>query len=364
MDAFLAYEDSLRALRHVRRSDTLALVPCDGDTIAADHGRVDAAALERALAPVLPASDRARRVALRFAGDERRSQLARVRAVPNLDVLGEGSYLEVVTADGGPLDVRGTSRVFVEAPPLALMGAARLLAWHVREGRISRDVALIRLSALAMELCGTYARDPDEPRAGKVAHNLEPIGCVDDARAWLGEARALHGLGMARRAAAYANDGSNSAMETLWYLTFCLPPRLGGLHLPRPLQNVPLDWPAAARDLVSHERMRPDFYWPAYATACEHLGGDHESMEAVIEDSDRARDYELCHIAYLPLTKGDVRSERTVRFALAQLVATIVPHETAAFARRMRRLLSDPEVMAARRVLLAQLLPPRSRWAE
>lgn len=364
MDAFLAYGDSLRMLRCARRSDELDLVPCDAYVRAAS-GRVDLPLLTEALAGMVPTPTPGRPVALRCSDDASRSQSALVRSVPNLSSLPEGSYLEVATKEGGPLVARDdvTVHVFVEAPALALVGAARLLQRAIRSGQLSRDAALVRLTALAMELCGTYARDSEHPLTGEVAHNLESIGHLDAVRPWLADARSLHGLPLARRAASWANDGSNSTMETLWYLVFCLPPRFGGLHLPRPLQNVSLEWPESVRELACHERMRPDFHWPGYRTVCEHLGGDHEGFDAVVEDSGRARDYELCDISYLPLTKQDLRDEPAARALLAQLVRVIEPHETISFRRRMRRALSDPDVIAARRVLLAQLLPPRAQWS-
>lgn len=74
-----------------------------------------------------------------------------------------------------------------------------------------------------------------------------------------------------------------------------------------------------------------------------------------------ARDYELCHIHYLPLTKKDARREESMRALLAQLFSIIAPYEGTAFPRKARRILNDPEVRAARRVLIGQLMPPVAR---
>lgn len=151
-----------------------------------------------------------------------------------------------------------------------------------------------------MELCGIYARDPCAPLVGPVAYELETISSVHESMELLDELKGRRGVSLARRALKYANDGSGSVMETFWYGVFCLPPRLGGSNLPRPLQNAPLEWSLDVANVVSHERMRPDFYWSQYNTACEHQGGDHARETALAEDSRRARDYELCGIHYLP----------------------------------------------------------------
>lgn len=359
MDVFLAGMDSLRMQRVARRDQRLLLVPAEEGTLRRDHGTVTAAALVETLPRQYFSPTRAKPVTLSFLGDGARSQCGIVRATPNLARLSDEAYLEVVAADGSPLAAGGgtAAHVFVESAGLTLLSAAREIQGSVRRERLTRNAALVRLSGLLMELCGSYSRDPLHPSDGEILYDLPPLTTVTEVREFLQEARGLHGLELARLAAGYANDGSGSSMETLWYHAFCLPPRLGGLHLPRPLQNAPLAWPPEVRDLVGHKTMRPDFFWDQYRVACEHQGKDHASESALSEDCDRARDYELCDIAYLPVSKKDAKSEESVRAFLAQLVEKVAPHEGPAFRRRMQHRLEDPDVVAARRVMLSQLRP-------
>ena len=354
----LAGADSLRMLRLARRSGELALVSADGRALRGADGSIEPAELLAALPGDVFCPERCP-VHLRFDDAPARSRCSLVRAHSGLSALPDEAYLEVVTFSGDPLATGPgqVTRVFVEAPGLALASAATGLSGAVAQGRLSGDAALIRLVGLAMELCGIYARDPIEPLSGPVAHDLDPIGSVAGASGLVGELGGRRGVALARRALALANDGSGSVMETFWYGVFCLPPRLGGAHLMRPLQNVRLEWPEGLVGVVSHERMRPDFYWPEYATACEHQGGDHADEAALAEDSRRARDYELCHIHYLPLTKQDARTEGAVRALLAQLFQVIAPHADSGFSRKASRILGD-STAGARRVLIGQLLPP------
>ena len=366
MDIFLAHEDSLRVLRHARRASDLALIPAAGEALHRDHGRIDPRVLQAALPQGILSPTRAQPVSLRFEDDATRSQCGIVQAIPNLARMPDDSYLEVVNSSGSPLSSAGREAIhlFVESAGLSLITAAQSLGELARQERLTRSAALVRLSGFLMELCGSYARDPLAPSSGEVVYDLPPISSVFEATSFLESARGLHGRTLALMAAGHANDGSGSTMETLWYHAFCLPPRLGGMHLRRPLQNVPLRWPDEVSGLVSHQTMRPDFYWASYHAACEHQGKDHTSEEALAEDCDRARDYELCGIDYFPVTKKDARSEKAVRAFLAQLVEKFAPYEGPSFRRRMRQRLDDPDVVAARNVLLSQLRPASRYWQD
>ena len=168
MDIFLAHEDSLKVLRHARRTGGLALIPADREEIHRDHGRIDASSLISALPRDVLAPTRTQPVSLRFADDASRSQCAIVRAIPNLARLPDGSHLELVSSTGAPLSTAAGKpvHVFVEAAGLSLISAAQSLGELVRRERLTRNAALVRLSGFLMELCGSYARDPSPlPRA-------------------------------------------------------------------------------------------------------------------------------------------------------------------------------------------------------
>lgn len=364
MDLYLAGSDSLKLLRYARRSEDLMLVPAESS--GEKDLRVEPARLAGMLPGDLLLPAPAHPLELRFPGATGRCQSCLVRSHAGSAELPEGSYLEVLSARGdpSPFSAEHEGHVYVESAALSLLSGARGLYGEVARERLSANAALIRLSALAMELCGSYARDPADPATGRIAYDLPPVASVRETADLLGQLGGAHGAKLARRAVAYANDGSGSAMETLWYFAFCLPPRLGGIHLERPLQNVALEWPPGTRELACHERLRPDFHWPRYGRVCEYDSELHKNPRAFYEDRDRAKDYGLCELGYFPITDRDTASADAMLAFLRQLVHAIEGAEDANFRRRMRRVLGDPEVNAARNVLRALLMPPTLRWQD
>ena len=73
-------------------------------------------------------------------------------------------------------------------------------------------------------------------------------------------------------------------------MAMSLPVELGGVPMPAFLHNEELAWPKGARQLVNHQTMTPDFYWPRHAVALEYDGAVHEDRKNVREDHRRARD--------------------------------------------------------------------------
>ena len=364
MNLYLAGDDSLTLLRHARQSDDLMLVPAlwPGDKDLC----VESARFSEMLPADLLAPTPAHPLELRFPDAGSRCQSRLVRAHIGLAALPEGSYLEVLDAQGNPspFSVNHGGHVYVESASLTLLSAARTLYGQVALGRLSTNSALIRLAALAMELCGIYARDPLEPATGQMAYDLPQIASVSEVALLLDQLGGSPGVKLARRAVTYANDGSGSAMETLWYFAFCLPPRLGGIHLERPLQNAPIEWPPGTRELACHERLRPDFHWPRYRRVCEYDSELHKSPRAFYEDRDRAEDYGLCELGYFPITDQDTASADAMLAFLRLFVRSIEGEEDDNFRRRMRRVLGDPQVNVARNLLRALLMPPTLRWRE
>lgn len=365
MNLFLAHENSLAMLRYARRCEEVALLPADHVRLSRDGPAVTGSALAGIHLPILGTPTPRNPLCLRLAGDKRAWRSHLLRISPDLETLPEKSYLEVLPLTHARSHATENElRIFVEAPALALVSAASALYERVADGRIGDKAALVRLIALAMEFAGSYARDPEHPATGEPVYELQPIVSVAEIATGLDQLCGRRGIELARRAANYVNDGSGSPMETLWYLLFCLPPRLGGLHLERPQQNVALEIAEELRPIACHRRLRPDFHWPRYQSVCEYDSRLHQSEGAFYEDRRRAKDYGLLGLSYFPITDRDTASGRAVKAFLAQFVKRLEDIEGPAFARRMRRTLSNPEVDAAREMLRATLMPPVQRWED
>lgn len=369
MDFYLARNDSLRMLRWVRRQEGFCLLahPGEGDAglVIERPARADLLRLLDALPKEVADPMREGRAAIRFGGREGKSQSSLARVTPGADALGADAFLEVALLDGAaPWEADGRPvRVFVEGPALSLVSCGLELERRIASGGMSRQAAVLRATAFAMELAGTYGRDPSDPAGGEAKYGLEPVGEVAGMASWLAAPRRLAGIDLARIACSRAVDGAASAMETFWYHAFCMPPRLGGMHFPRPLVNRELEWPDEVRGSTCHGSMRPDFLWPAHRLACEYDGSTHREGQAFRQDRERLRDYALCDVSMLALTSDDSRDLASLRRALGQVGALLARSEPQSFARRVRRNLASPDADAARKVLMSQLLPARPQDA-
>lgn len=371
MDFYLARNDSLRLLRWARREKGISLlVPAEpgGNAGSLEIDRPSRADLLR-LRDMLPeqvAEPMCKgRISLHFGGREGKSQSALARVTPGAVPLGTDAFLEVAFADGDrPWSCGGWHpRVFVEGPALALVSCGMDLERRVRRRQMSREAAVLRASAFAMELAGTYCRDPADPARGEIAYGLEAAGSAAQMGEWLRAPRRLHGIDLARIACAYAADGAASAMETFWYHAFCMPPRLGGMHFARPRLNAELSWPDRLRGTVCHKSMRPDFLWDNNGVACEYDGATHREEDSFVEDRRRQRDYALCDIDLVALTSKDSESLGSMKRALGQIAVLLGRSEPDAFARRVRRNLASEDADTGRELLMGQLLPASMRDA-
>lgn len=365
MNAFLAGADSLKLTRLARRDPGLRLVTCEDGLCRPAAEPIDPAALREALPQELSGFTVARPLSLASFSRDTRSQSSLVDPRAFLARLPGGSFLEVVRESGVPFGpARDPVRLLVESPGISLVGFARKLQQLVKSEAISEDAAFARLLSLAMEACGLYARDPRAPLTGECSYDIESVTSADDLRAYLSELSRLQGLRLAREVARYAKDGSGSPGETVLSLAMRLPPRRGGIPLPDFVENVPIEWPEDARDIVKHQTMRPDFHWPRHHVASEYNGGFHGQSSAYVEDSFRVQDYAACNIAMVPATYDDIRNAASLERFVRLVAKKLAPHEDAGFPRRVAESIADPQAREKRIVLLGQLLPPDPRYSE
>jgi hypothetical protein len=143
---------------------------------------------------------------------------------------------------------------------------------------------------LGMELCGTHSTLPFTPgltlpfelserekKNGFV--DTHPIMNATQLRAFI-QAMGLGRQAKALIAARFVIDGSRSPCESRLYIVLCLPTRLGGYGLPRPLLNYRIDLPKHLWEVAGTDRYYVDFYYPGemYAgitQAVEFDGGYH-----------------------------------------------------------------------------------------
>ena len=367
MDAVVTYEDSLKLLRIARIDSSLALVPSRPDGFSGDlpaRCDFDARLLRAALPESFPQPTSEKPLRLAFPSRAARTKSSCIAPSAVLNGLPEDAYFEVVRADGAPLaeGLHDRVRLFVESPGLSLVRMAHHLGRRIAAGTFSEDAAIIRLAGLGMEFCGSFARDPQDPGRGISTFDLPAVGHAQDILNLLDSLPRMRGLRLARKAAAYVRDDSGSPHETLLSLAYRLPPKMGGVEFAEPLANAPLVWPeqAKAQGILKHQSMRPDFHWPQYLLASEYLGGVHGKPSSLAEDSNRIQDYQSCDYSVFPATYEDIRNTQALGSYLARLARVMALYEGEGFARRIERVLLDPDVRQARAVLIAHLLPP---WA-
>lgn len=261
------------------------------------------------------------------------------------------------------------TRVFIDAPPLALAHAAHCLGEFVSKGSMNELEAQLRLIALACELCGSYARDPLDPRGGTCFFD-EPGQCnrfvgPDELRAALHDMQGSNGLVRARKAAAHALDFSGSPMETYLDLGLFLPPRLAGLSLHMPLLNQQLVVTDEVRNRLRHKSLRPDMQWPEQHLLGEYYGDEeHSSKDARIEDKNRVQDYATAGYSPVLLMYDDVKGITQLNATAERLARMLMERGLRNELYRVRRIMRGDGFRAKQNVLAKTLLPPVKRYEE
>ena len=281
-----------------------------------------------------------------------------------------GAFLELKSGQGeNALKIPPDVRVLIDSPQLALIHASDELRRRVSSETMGELEALLRLIALASELCGSYACDPLQPQAGR-CHFDEPGECgrfvtPSDLRSFLSQAPAIGGLALARRVARYAIDESGSPMETYINHALTLPPRLAGLSMEKPLANKQLVVDPLVRGRLKHDSLRPDFQWPKYNLLGEYLGDkEHASRPARKEDKTRSQDYTTSDYKAFFLMFDDVRSVAAINRTAMMFAREFAKGGKRYEPHRVRRLIKDPDFRECQTKLVSTLLPPVMRFDE
>ena len=214
---------------------------------------------------------------------------------------------------------------------------------------------------LGMELCGTHSTLPFTPGIARTfelsereIHNgfvdTHPVMTSKQLQAFL----SAMGLGRQSKsviAARFVIDGSRSPGESRLYIVLCLPTRLGGYALPKPLLNYRIDIPRHLWEAAGTDRYYVDFFYPGemYAgitQAVEFDGGYHW------QGNQRMRD----NVRQILLEEMGIHVMRIDKLQLQNMEVMDLQAQRLADALGVRLRQPTPSVLCARKKLFKQAL--------
>lgn len=167
------------------------------------------------------------------------------------------------------------------------------------------EFSVVKLIRWGFEMCGSYSLSDDDPHG---FFSREPLTSVDALQRYLSRASGLRGVKRAVRAMPYVMDGSASPMETRLVMLLCLPPRLGGYGLPRPVLNLELD---ETRRSPDGRGLACDLLWPEFGFAVEYDSDlFHNEKPKISKDSIRRSSLGLMGYDVLTVAREQVLDAR------------------------------------------------------
>lgn len=144
--------------------------------------------------------------------------------------------------------------------------------------RVMRPAAV---ELLGHELCGSFSRDPSDPRCGTITHGLEAVTSVDDIRSFIGKCHRVLGTQPALHALNYVHDNAWSSMESVCALLMALPVSEGGYGLGRLHMNVRQEAPAELVRRGCKTSRVPDIVLEDHPVGFNYDGKDHLNLDAI-----------------------------------------------------------------------------------
>ena len=173
--------------------------------------------------------------------------------------------------------------------------------------QLGAELDSLELLSIGMELCGSYTKwalDTGKPNdlehTRTYTFDVPPAMKASRMEAFVDRMKGQRGTVGARKVLRWLLDGSASPMETATYLLLCLPRRLGGYALPKPLLNPVLK--ISGPDGV--KTRYPDLFWLSAGIDVEYNSDEAHSGEwARYRDSKREIELNVADVRVLPLTR-------------------------------------------------------------
>ncbi len=344
MDLFLDDKTSLKLLRVTRWDHTVSLQPCD--VVAPQPLGLTTAKLNRLAMPGLLST-------LRIPESEPLGVLvpnarSRIRSRDFACTVlkrprGAHPFLRLVSRDNrllGPL-VPEDSNVYALSAPNIVLGMAKRLRQRVIDGKLTKRVAVLMLLKLCLELCGTFAHSPHDPKRGAVVYGIEPSLNTKDLLLFLSDSGTEQGLALARKASALAYDLSGSPQESFMGPALFGSVDSGGLALAPFVANKALVLNAEQRALIEGRTITPDFYLSDYNSVIEFKGDVHNTGDNPRIDHVRDLDYQTLGIRDFSFVYDDVRTQEAFNKSAARIVVAIAQRDGQEATNRFMRLLKN-----------------------
>jgi len=190
-------------------------------------------------------------------------------------------------------------------------------------------LSLEQLIALGCELCGTYVllpRNVAHPGSlDEMPKRLYPLTSTVKIAEFLESVGKANGKAKAKRALKYVIDCSRSPMETMVYLLLCLPVKLGGYGLPKPVMNAAIELDEEARVIAGRNHCEGDLCWPDARAPLDieyhgevHVGSTHMK-------SDVGRELGIEHMGWrvMTVTSPQVFAEQSFEVIATDAAKTI-----------------------------------------
>ena len=173
---------------------------------------------------------------------------------------------------------------------------------------------LPELVAIGMELCGTYRHNVELPRFDGIGITLTtsyqqpPLTNLRRLHGFIDSMKSAPGQPKALKALQYVLPNSASPMETALYLLLCLPRRLGGYALPKPILNPPIAFSKSGHRHTLKDSAKPDLYWKDARLDLEYDSGEFHDESNRAVDSMRRKALERMNVEVIELTPEELFS--------------------------------------------------------
>ena len=190
---------------------------------------------------------------------------------------------------------------------------------------LARYLSLPELLLVGMELCGLYrlanANTSQLLRSTRAIYNQNALTTPFRIATCVGRVDDFPNVKLARRACAFLTASSASPMESVLYLLLCLPKRLGGYGLPRPILNAKRQVSGQAGHLTLSRNLIPDLFWSNCKLDVEYDSEEfHADPECLAAGARRTLALRAMHVEVISVTKDIVYDEEAFD-AVARLVA-------------------------------------------